>query len=241
MTSPTIRLAPSVRPTFGAALALASSLLLGGCPLLSSATASSAASTPSALTVVQGNLQTVQAGRTLGSPIVLRVVDDNGRGVPKQAATLVVLTGGGTVTPATVVSDSLGEMRFNWTLGSATPIQTLQASVSGTVGTQVSAVAVFPSQIIVAQGQSQVGKIVTVLKNDVVVRVVGPSNQPMINVPVTLTVVQGGGGISPQSGVTNILGEFTTKWTMGAAAGPNTLTASSGTLPLATIAATATP
>lgn len=232
---------PSVRSTLGAALVLASTLFLGGCQLLSKTTATSAASSPATLTVVQGNGQSVQAGKTLPVAIVLRVVDDNGRGVAKQSATLVVSAGGGTVSPATVVSDSSGEMKLNWTLGTANPTQTLLATVNGTIGVTVSATAIFPAQIIVAQGQLQTGKVAAVLKNDIVLRVVGPANQPMVGVPVTLTVTEGGGGISPQSGVTNALGEFSTKWTLGAAAGSNSLVATAGDLPIANVKAIAIP
>ncbi|MEO8564327.1 MAG: hypothetical protein ABI601_19790, partial [bacterium] len=79
------------------------------------------------------------------------------------------------------------------------------------------------------------------LKNDVVIRVVGGANQPMVGIPLTFTVTEGGGGITPQSGVTNANGEIATKWTMGAVAGQNSLVATAGSLPVANVRATATP
>ena len=239
--SPTHPLMSSVRSILGPAVALLSALVLGGCTLLSKSTTTSAASTPTTLMVVQGNGQSAQAGKALPGAIVLRIVDENGRGVAKQVATLLVASGGGTVNPATVVSDSSGEMKLNWVLGTASPAQTLSATVNGTIGVGVAATAIFPAQIVVAQGQLQTGKVATVLKNDIVIRVVGPSNQPMSAVPVTFTVTEGGGGISPQSGVTNALGEFTTKWTLGAAAGANSLVATVGELQKANVKAIAIP
>ncbi|MEP6729627.1 MAG: hypothetical protein ABJE10_03260 [bacterium] len=230
----------AVRSTLRAALVLASAALLGGCPFMSS-TATPAVSTPSSIAVAQGNGQSAQAGKALPSAIVLRVVDENGHGVAKQIATLVVTIGGGTLSPATVVSDTLGEMRFVWTLGQAGPAQSLLATVNGTISVSVGATAIFPAQVIIAQGQLQSGKVATALKNDIVIRVVGPANQPMIGVAVAFTVTGGAGGITPQSGVTNALGELSTKWTLGAAAGSNTLVATAGQLPIATINATATP
>lgn len=232
---------PSVPPSRTNVFVLATTVLLGGCTLLSKATATSATASASSLMVVQGNGQSAQAGKTLPGAIVLRVLDENGRGVPKQVATLVVTAGGGTVNPATVVSDSSGEMKLNWTLGSANPSQSLVATLNGTIGVNVSATAIFPSAVIVAQGQLQSGKVAAVLKNDIVIRVVGASNQPMIGVPVTFTVTEGGGGISPQSGVTNALGEFSTKWTLGAAQGSNSLVVTAGDLPIANVKAIATP
>ena len=230
----------SVRSTFGSLLVLASTVFLGGCPLLSKSTASSTSS-PATLTVVQGNGQSAQAGRALPAPIILRVLDDNGRAIAKQVATLVVASGGGSVSPATVVSDSSGEFKLNWTLGSVNPVQTLLATVNGSIGVNVGATAIFPTQIVLAQGQLQTGKVSAVLKNDIVIRVVGPANQPMIGIAVTFSVTEGGGGISPQSGVTNSLGEFATKWTLGASAGSNALVVTAGDLSILNVKAIATP
>ncbi|CAN5234980.1 hypothetical protein BH09GEM1_BH09GEM1_11910 [soil metagenome] len=231
---------PIHRSTRRSALILASALSLGGCPLISS-TATIPAAPPASLAVVQGNGQNAQAGKALPGAIVLRVVDANGRGVAKLPAAFVVTAGGGTVSPATAVSDSLGEVRVIWTLGQASPAQALMATVNATILLTVNATAIFPSQIIIAQGQLQSGKVATVLKNDIVLRVVGPSNQPMVGIPLTLTVTEGGGAIAPPSGVTNALGEFSTKWTLGAVAGSNALEATAGQLPTASIKAIATP
>ncbi|MEO8623693.1 MAG: hypothetical protein ABI625_21620 [bacterium] len=219
---------------------LAGSLLLGGCPFMASPTAV-VVTTPAAMTVVQGNGQTAQAGRLLATMIVLRVVDANGHGVAKQVATFVVAAGGGSVDPATAATDSSGEVRVKWTLGSASPLQSLVAKVNETIGATINATGTFPTDIVVAQGAGQSGKIVTVLKNDIVIRVVGAGNAPMIGIPVSFKVTAGGGGLSPQSGVTNAQGELATKWTMGSAAGVNSIDVSSGNLTPATVSATALP
>ncbi|MDB4915203.1 MAG: hypothetical protein JWM95_2847 [Gemmatimonadetes bacterium] len=222
------------------AAVLASTLLMGGCPLLpTDVTATGGA--PATVTIVQGDNQIAQAGRALSAPIVLRVVDASGKGVARQTATVVVVSGGGTVTPATAVSDSSGELKLSWTLGSASITQQLLATVKEGVAASLLATAVYPTTVVLAQGTSQTGKVATALKNDVVVRVVGPSNQPMIGVPVSFAVVVGGGAITPQSGVTNSLGEISAKWTLGGVAGPNLVVATSGTLPPVPIPATATP
>lgn len=228
------------RKLLRAAVVLAATIILGGCPLIpTSATDSSG---PAAtVAVVQGDNQIAQAGRALASPIVLRVTDDNGKGVAKQTVTVVVASGGGTVTPATAVSDSSGELKLSWTLGTASVTQQLMATVKDGVAASLVATALYPTTLVLVQGTAQTGKVATLLKNDVVVRIVGPANQPMIGVPVTMSVAIGGGALSPQSGVTNALGEFSTKWTLGAVAGPNLLVASSGTLAPVSIPATATP
>ena len=221
-------------------LLLAGCTLLTGCGLLPSE-APPLYGTPHDVLVVQGNNQSVQAGRPLPAPIVLRVVDAQGRGVPKQIVSLVVVAGGGAADPATSVTDSTGETRVKWTLGVDGTIQSVVATVSTVNSAAVNALAIYPLQIIVAQGDGQSAKIATALKNDVVVRVLGPGNTPMVGIPVTFTVKAGGGGLSPQSGVTNSLGELSTKWTLGAVAGSNAVVASSGDLPPVSVNATATP
>jgi hypothetical protein len=220
-------------------LALAAAFVIVACS--KPAPTSPVAAVVGGITVVQGDAQIAQGGRALPTPIVLRIVDANGRGMAKQSATLVVATGGGSVSPPTALSDSIGEMRVIWTLGNATTYQTLLASAGTTVVVPVNATAIFPSDLIVAQGSAQTAKVATVLKNDVVVRVLGPGSVPMIGVTVTFRVTAGGGAISPQSLLTNALGEATTKWRVGAFAGMNTVVAESGALAPATISATATP
>jgi hypothetical protein len=91
------------------------------------------------------------------------------------------------------------------------------------------------------QGASQSAKVATALKNDVVVRVVGPGNVPMVGVTVSFRVTEGGGAISPQSAATNALGEVAAKWTLGAVAGQNTVIAGAGDLATVSVRATATP
>ena len=227
---------PSIR-TCRQATALAFAVVVCGCSKLTEPFSSKVAS----VAVVQGAAQLAQAGRSLRTPIVLRLVDINGKGVAKQPITLVVSLGGGTVDPATALSDSLGEVKLNWTLGTASAAQSLSASTAGLEPVLVNATALFPTTMVVAQGTLQSAKVATALKNDIVIRVLGDNAVPMINVTVSFRVTSGGGAITPQSGVTNALGEVNAKWTMGAVAGANSVVAESGTLPSVPISATATP
>ena len=227
---------PSIR-TCRQLTALAAAVVVCGCSKLTEPFSSKVTS----VAVVQGDAQLAQAGRSLSTPIVLRLVDINGKGVAKQPITLVVALGGGTVDPATAVSDSLGEVKLKWTLGTATTAQSLSASTAGIGPVLVNATALFPTNMVVAQGTAQSAKVATALKNDIVVRVLGDNAVPMVNIAVTFRVTSGGGAITPQSAVTNALGEVSAKWTMGAVAGANSVVAESGTLPSVAIAATATP
>jgi hypothetical protein len=218
--------------------------VLVSCSKLASLTSPKAAtdtSTIAAVNVVQGDNQSGQAGRALSAQVVLRIVDAKGKGVPHQPVTLAVTTGGGAINPPTVVSDSSGELHLTWTLGTASVVQTITATVDGLDPVVVNATAIFPSVLILAQGGAQTAKFSTALKNDVVVRVQGANGVPMVGISVTFRVTQGGGAITPQSGITNSAGETSAKWTLGATVGSNVVVAESGVLTAVSIGATATP
>lgn len=74
---------------------------------------------PTQIVLVQGNNQTAKAGAALTNSIIVRVVG-NGN-VPMQGVTVgfQVLTGGGGMTPLTVVTNALGEASTKWTVGAA--------------------------------------------------------------------------------------------------------------------------
>jgi hypothetical protein len=193
------------------------------------------------LTIVQGNNQVAQAGLLLPTPVTLRVVDANGDGIPGVTVLFAVAAGGGTVSPASILSDANGEVTVKWTLGQATPIQSLTASVGDGTSVDVFANALFPSTIVVAQGNYQTGKPGQALTNSIVIRVTGDNNVPLGSIPVQFQVTGGGGAISPQTMLTNPFGEVTVKWTLGAVAGLNSATASASTLSPVQLSATATP
>jgi hypothetical protein len=72
---------------------------------------------PTSIVLVQGNNQTAKSGAALTNSIIVRVV--GGVNVPMQGVTVgfQVLTGGGGMTPLTVVTNTLGEATTKWTLG----------------------------------------------------------------------------------------------------------------------------
>jgi adhesin/invasin len=197
--------------------------------------------TISGFTIVQGNLQVAQAGTLLPTPVVLRVVDANGDAVPAVTVVFAVAAGGGTVTPASILSDAHGEVSVKWTLGQSAPLQTLTGAVGDGTPVMLVATALFPAAIVAAQGNSQTGKIAQALANNVVIRVTGDNNTPLSGIPVQFQVTAGGGAISPQTALTNAFGEVTVKWTLGSAVGLNSATATAATLTPVQLLATATP
>jgi hypothetical protein len=215
-------------------------VVLTGCGAAVAATGVNSKGGAAALVVVQGDGQMGQAGRDLPTPIVLRVVDANGVGVPHVTVSLYVAAGGGIVTPASDTTDAHGEFRAKWTLGPNIVAQEILASVVGANGVSLTATGLLPSQIVLVQGNNQSAKTASAATNAIIVRVVGPNNIPMQGITVGFQVITGGGGMTPATVVTNALGEASTKWTMGGA-GANTASAVSGSLPAVPLVATATP
>lgn len=191
-----------------------------------------AVETPAAsrLTIVQGNLQQAAAGTILPTAVVLRVYDVDGNPMGKIPVSFNVVQGGGIVDPATVVSDANGEVKAKWTLGPSTQVQTVNGTAPGVDPVTLQAFGVLPSDLIVAQGNSQTGKVSAALPVQIVIRVTGGTNVPIPNQTVALAVTSGGGSISPQSAVTNALGEVTVRWTLGPQTGLQQATVTAGSL-----------
>jgi Bacterial Ig-like domain (group 1) len=85
---------------------------------------------PAQIEVVQGDEQVGSAGLPLEKPVMVRLVDQGGRGVPDQSVTWVVSAGGGRVNPQTSVTNAEGIAWATWILGPAPGPHTLDAVVS---------------------------------------------------------------------------------------------------------------
>lgn len=193
----------------------------------------------SRLTIVQGHLQQAAAGTLLPTPLVLRVYGTDGMPMPNIPVSFNVMAGGGSVDPATAKSDANGEVKARWTLGPGSVTQTVVGSAPGVDPVTLSALGVLPTDITIAQGNNQSGKMSAALPVQLVLRVTGPNNVPIPGQTVALTITSGGGSLSPQSAVTNNLGEVSVRWTLGPQVGLQTATATSGTVGPVTITAVA--
>ena len=161
--------------------------------------------------------------------------------MPGVPVTIVVASGGGSVDPASGVTDAKGEITATGTLGPNAESQSLLAQSSGLPSVIVEATGILPSTIILAQGNNQTAKVGGALPNTIVVRVVGGENIPMQGVTVGFQVLAGGGAMAPQTVVTNVLGEAVTKWTLGTLPGANTALVTARALSSVPITAMATP
>jgi len=191
------------------------------------------------LTIVQGHLQTAAAGTLLPTAVVLRVLGTDGAPIGKIPVSFNVLAGGGSVDPGTVVSDANGEVKARWTLGPSSQIQTMTGTAPGVDPVVLSATGIVPGDLLIAQGNNQTAKAGAALTVQIVLRVTGGSNVAIPGQTVAFSISSGGGSISPQSAVTNALGEVSVKWTLGPQTGLQMATASAGMLGPISIAAVA--
>lgn len=83
------------------------------------------------LELTSGDEQSAAPGEELPDPLVVRLVDETGDGVPGQAVAWVVAIGDGAPAPASSDTDAEGFASTTWTLGPEIELQTLNAVVSG--------------------------------------------------------------------------------------------------------------
>jgi len=93
---------------------------------------------PARLRAVSGNHQEGISGHRLPQPLVARVEDEGGSGVPGVSISFSPGEASGTVSLDTAVTDADGEASTEWTLGNGRT-QSVAASVSGELATQFSA------------------------------------------------------------------------------------------------------
>ena len=209
-------------------------LAMAGAILIATACSSSSEPkqrTASDVEVWLGEDQVGSASAQLANPVIVLVTDDDGRPVPNQAMTFVVVAGGGSVQDATPRTDAAGFAGARWTLGpSVNAEQRLEArAVSGSGSTLASA------SIVATAGPAAPAALVVVPPgtNGIVypgVRVIDQFGNAVSGISVTFEVIAGGGTIEGATQVSNALGIATVgRWNLGAT-GANTLRMSSGTL-----------
>ena len=186
---------------------------------------------PTSIVVINGNDQSGVIGTGLTDPVVVRVLDVQGRPVQGQQVTFTVITGGGSVAPATPVTNANGEASSNWTLGPAAGLQQLRARATGgaapadlSVAINATASASAAAAIEAVSGGGQSATAGSTLPDSLIVRVVDAAQNPVAGIAVAWTVT-GGGTVSEASTVTGANGRAGVRRTLGATAGPQTTVA----------------
>ncbi|HMA21735.1 MAG TPA: Ig-like domain-containing protein [Gemmatimonadaceae bacterium] len=177
------------------------------------------------------------------SPSPSVVVKDQ-RGDPMSGVTVnfAVTSGGGSVSSASAVTDASGPATVTWTLGTTAGSNQLTAS-AGTLGTvtfTATSVAGAAASMTKSAGDNQSGTAGAAVAIPPAVTVKDANGNPKSGVAVTFAVATGGGSVTGANATTNASGVATVgSWTLGSAAGINTLTASAAGLPSVTFTASA--
>jgi hypothetical protein len=161
--------------------------------------------------------RTGTAGAPLAAPLVVRVTDAHGNGVPGTAITWTVPVGGGTL-QADATTDATGRARATWTLGSllGTP-QVAQAAAAGLPPVRFTAAAASatPLELVQVSGSFQGTGVGQALEHPIVLQL----RQAGGGAPVAGAWVHAGTGSTPDSAMTDAQGRVSFGWTLGMAPG----------------------
>ena len=179
-----------------------------------------------------GNAQTGVVGTALASPLRVVVTSD---GAPQTGTTVVwSAAGGGTVAPASAVTDASGIASGTWTLGHTAGAQVANATVTGATGSPVAFSATGTAGPAAAMaihgGNGQSGVSGSTFATPLEVAVTDEFGNGVAGVTVTWAVASGGGSVTPTTSVSNADGIASTTQTLPAAAGTVTVTATAAGL-----------
>jgi len=170
-------------------------------PLSNVATASTASgSLASTLAVVNGCGQSGEVNKNLPAQLTAKVTDDNGLGVSDSPVEFVIISGNGTVggkQNITVNTDTAGEAKTTWKLGTVAGKQTVEIRADGLSGSPSSctatATAAIPAKLSVVSGDGQIISIGKTAPAPLVVNLADKYNNPTAGKSVVFTVTSGGG------------------------------------------------
>lgn len=177
----------------------------------------------SVVVAVSGTGQSGSVESILPTPIVVEVQDAFGNPISAAPVSFSIFSGGGSVNPATSVSDSLGQASAVWTLGTQAGLSALRASSDSLTPAIIDAT-VLPGPASLASalsGDSQSGVGSLPLGDSVVVRVTDAFGNGIAGVEVTWDATAGGGFFEPSVSASDALGDAKSMWVLGPNLGAN--------------------
>ncbi len=173
-----------------------------------------------------GDAQTGPVGQPLGAPLQVVVTDG---GAPAAGATVTWSTTGtaGSLSPVSTATDANGIASSSWSLGTVAGPQSAQATLSGASGSPVTfaatATAGEPTTLAQAGGNNQTGQINTALAQPVQAKVTDEFGNAVAGVDVAWSAT--GATVAAPTVPSNGSGISAATVTLGATAGPITITA----------------
>jgi adhesin/invasin len=195
------------------------------------------------LVTVGGDEQTGPVNSALADSLVVRTTDALGNPVAGVEVTWTA-AGGGSISPATVVTGANGLAAAERVLGAIAGAQSAQAAVDGFSGSPITfthtAVPANPTVLVLVSGDDQTAPGGFEVAEDLVVRLEDDNGNGIGSRPITWVVGAGAGSVTPPSTTTSANGLATTRWTLPNAVGSFTVSAVFSGLPPVTFSATAT-
>ena len=181
--------------------------------------------TPNTIVVNAGNNQVGAAGSVLAESLAVIVHDQGGAPLAGVNVTFAVTAGGGSVSPATRVTDAAGIAKTRRTLGPGAGTQTASATAGSLAPIQFTAIAQIQGAVNIANSPTGVlTDTVGAIKSESLTVLVTDQNASPIP-GVTVTWASSGGSLSPTSAPTTAAGLSKARFTYGTAAGNQTATA----------------
>jgi hypothetical protein len=199
---------------------------------------------PFAAAKVAGDSQTAAMGLALPESLSVRIADRFGNPVPGVDVTWSVQRGGGTVSPSSVTSGSMGQARTAFMLGPRLDsTHVARASVAALAPADFVAVATLPATALIAPtgGDGQTGTVQSTLPESLEVTVRLVDGRAVRGSAVTWSTTDTSARLDPQVGVTDSAGRARVRWLLGRIAGVQRADATTASLAPATFTATATP
>lgn len=187
------------------------------------------------IALVSGNNQGGVVGATLVDSLIVQVTDSKNRPVQSQQVTFSPgNAASGQAVPPTATTNADGRAGVKWVLGTVAGAQSMVAKPTGngapaslSVSFAATASSAIPSKLVKSAGDAQNGSAGAPVAVPPAVKVTDTDGNPVAGVGVTFAVASGGGTVNPTTTIaTDVNGvAAVTSWTLGAAAGPNALTA----------------
>ncbi len=204
--------------------------------------ATSVTGPPTSLTKEAGDNQFAQVSTAVAIPPAVKISDAGGNPVADVEVSFAVASGGGSITGELAMTDAAGLAAVgSWTVGPNPGTNELTATVSGLAALTFTATGTtdaVAANIEKEAGDNQSATVNTAVAIAPTVKLTDASMNPVAGVLVTFEVASGGGSITGATVASDVDGLAAVgSWTLGTAAGPNTLTAT--TLGLAPVTFTA--
>jgi hypothetical protein len=168
------------------------------------------------IVILSGNNQTAQINTALAEPLVIRMETEDGTPIAGRQVVFRVIEGSGTMVSETALSpvraivattDDEGMADVSFTLGerSGSGNHKVKVSSLGVVADAVftaSATPKPPDKINIAGGNNQQGEVGQPLAHPLIAIATDDGNNRIAGLPLTFTVVQGGGRVNSQRSIT---------------------------------------